>query len=131
MSVSSIHPTNKARTIVGLHSAKEASELMQGLTNLILKGDERCVELKASVRLSLGVALELNGLFEEAAETYKSLLSENEQGTDSSRFRVNLGNLHFRKNEFPAALKMYRMALDRVSAMDWNSEELKKCALGV
>jgi len=103
---------------------------MQGLTNLILKGEERCVELKGSVKLSLAVALELNGLFEEAVATYKSLLSETEMSKDSSRFRVNLGNLHFRKEEFPAALKMYKMALDRVRTMGYISKGLSKLALG-
>lgn len=103
---------------------------MQGLTNFIPIGEERCVELKGSVKLSLAVALELNGLFEEAAETYKSLLSETEMSRDSSRFRVNLGNLHFRKEEFPAALKMYKMALDRVRAMYWICEGLRKRTLG-
>jgi intraflagellar transport protein 88 len=32
--------------------------------------------------------------------------------------RVNAGNVHYASGEFPAAIKQYRMALDRVSAAD-------------
>eukprot|EP00210_Caulerpa_lentillifera_P001414 g1358.t1 len=98
-----------------LHSAKEASSLMQRLTKMLFKGEERSLDLKGSVALCLAIALELNELDQEAAETYKSALSDTDTGLDLFRFRVNLGNLHFRKEEYPAALKMYKMALDRVS----------------
>ena len=75
--------------------------------------DEPRSELEASVLLTLALALEQKGLETEAMETYKALVAE-KRFQETSRFRVNLGNLHFKRSEYAKAIKMYKMAVDRV-----------------
>ena len=36
----------------------------------------------------------------------------------AGRLRVNMGNIYFEQRKFPAAIKMYRMALDQVPPAD-------------
>lgn len=63
--------------------------------------------------LTLALMLEQNGLETEAMETYRALVQDRRLG-DVGRFRVNLGNLHFKRSEYTRAIKVYKMALDKV-----------------
>ena len=93
--------------------AREAEEC-DALLWLLQAGDEdTCPELHTSVLLTLAAALEHNELEAEAEETYLRLIGDKRCG-DTGRFRLNLGNLYFKRRDYAKALKMYRMALDKV-----------------
>ena len=38
----------------------------------------------------------------------------NKAFANAGRLKVNIGNIYFRKKDFPKAIKYYRMALDQV-----------------
>ena len=97
---------------VALKDAREAARLETELASLSDSDDDRS-ELAVAVLLTLAMALERNELEKEAMETYALLVADKRLG-DNSRFRINLGNLHFKRSEYTAAIKMYKMALDKV-----------------
>lgn len=55
------------------------------------------------------------GLYEEALREYTALV-KNKALPGSGRLRVNMGNIYFEQKKYPAAIKMYRMALDQIPA---------------
>ena len=93
--------------------AREAEECDALLWSLQADDEDTYPELHTSVLFTLAVALEHNGLETEAEETYLRLIGNKRCG-DAGRFRLNLGNLYFKKCDYVKALKMYRMALDKV-----------------
>ncbi len=62
-----------------------------------------------------------NGMFTEALNAY-SVIVKNKQYGHAGRLRVNMGNIYFAQKKYPAAIKMYRMAMDQVGAV---SKELR------
>lgn len=75
--------------------------------------DQMNVDLTYSVLFNLANQYEANEMFAEALKTY-TLLVKNKQYVQSGRLRVNMGNIYFAQKNFPAAIKMYRMALDQI-----------------
>ena len=77
-------------------------------------------DLAFAASLNLANRLFRAGARDEALETYKEIskTSAREFPKHAARVRVNAGNVHYASGEFPAAIKQYRMALDRVSAAD-------------
>ena len=97
----------KARDRAGLHERQNA-------------------DLAFAASLNLANCLFRAGARAEALETYKEISKTSARGDSATnafpkhaaRVRVNAGNVHYASGEFPAAIKQYRMALDRVSAAD-------------
>ena len=52
-------------------------------------------------------------MYQEALNTY-TLIIKNKQYTNGGKLRVNIGNIHYERKEYPQAIKMYRMALDQI-----------------
>lgn len=50
----------------------------------------------------------------QALETYSVLVRNKQQYANSGRLRVNMGNIYYTQKKYPAAIKMYRMAVDQV-----------------
>lgn len=83
-------------------------------------------DLAFAASLNLANRLFRAGARAEALETYKEISKTSARGDGATnafpkhaaRVRVNAGNVHYASGEFPAAIKQYRMALDRVSAAD-------------
>lgn len=54
-------------------------------------------------------------MFSDALQTY-SIVVRNKQYPQAGRLRVNMGNIFYRQEKYPAAIKMYRMAMDQVGS---------------
>jgi len=54
-----------------------------------------------------------NGLLEDAVDTYNILLKLNKY-LNTTRLRVNIGNILYQQGKYRDAIKMYRMALDQI-----------------
>lgn len=57
----------------------------------------------------------------EALNAYAAIV-KNKQFPHAGRLRVNMGNIYYRQKKYPAALKMYRMAVDQIGNI---SKEIK------
>ncbi|CAI2356644.1 unnamed protein product [Caenorhabditis sp. 36 PRJEB53466] len=74
------------------------------------------LDLTYTVLFNLAEQYEANEMTNEALHTY-DLIVRNKMFQNSGRLRVNIGNIHFKKREYPKALKHYRMALDQVPSI--------------
>lgn len=55
-----------------------------------------------------------NGMYTEALDMYNQLV-KNKNHVHYGRMRVNMGNIHFENDNYPLAIKNYRMALDQTT----------------
>ncbi|TMW56883.1 hypothetical protein Poli38472_002808 [Pythium oligandrum] len=99
-----------------LHLAKDAGRKeraftkhceTQGLTDLLN------IDLTYAVFFNLANAYHLNGLWKEAIQSYTPIV-KNKQYAHGGRLRVNMGNIYFEQQQYPTAIRMYRMALDQI-----------------
>jgi len=75
--------------------------------------DQINIDLTYSVCFNLANQYHTNSMYTEALNTY-SLIVKNKQYAQSGRLRVNMGNIYYEQQKYPAAIKMYRMALDQI-----------------
>ena len=75
--------------------------------------DQINIDLTYSVCFNLANQYHASGLYSDALNTY-SLIVRNKQYAQSGRLRVNMGNIYYEQKKYPAAIKMYRMALDQI-----------------
>ena len=54
-----------------------------------------------------------NELYTEALNTY-NVITKNKSFNNPGRLKVNMGNIYYKMEDYPKALKFYRMALDQV-----------------
>ena len=73
------------------------------------------VELAFATQLNLAHRQHLRGMHAEAIETYGAIV-KNRAFANGGRLRVNMGNVYYEQGKYPAAIKMYRMALDQITA---------------
>ena len=71
------------------------------------------IDLTYAVCFNLANQFQANEMYMEALNTY-SLIVKNKQYAQSGRLRVNMGNIYFKQQKYPSAIKMYRMALDQI-----------------
>ncbi|KAG7390050.1 hypothetical protein PHYPSEUDO_009012 [Phytophthora pseudosyringae] len=99
-----------------LHLAKDAGRKerafnkhceLNGLADLLN------IDLTYAVFFNLANAYHLNGLWKEAIQSYTPIV-KNKQYAQGGRLRVNMGNIYFEQQQFPTAIRMYRMALDQI-----------------
>lgn len=120
-SVNSLFEQSATRAASGqveeaLHLAKEAGRKERAFpkhceTHAL--ADLVNVDLTYAVLFNLAHVYHLNGLWKEALQAYTPLV-KNKQYTQGGRLRVNMGNIYFEQQQFPAAIRMYRMALDQI-----------------
>ncbi|KAG1708700.1 hypothetical protein DVH05_022326 [Phytophthora capsici] len=99
-----------------LHLAKDAGRKerafnkhceLNGLTDMLN------IDLTYAVFFNLANAYHMNGLWKEAIQSYTPIV-KNKQYTQGGRLRVNMGNIYFEQQQYPTAIRMYRMALDQI-----------------
>jgi intraflagellar transport protein 88 len=62
---------------------------------------------------NLATAYEVNDMPDDAIKTYTHLATQ--RGNPfGGRLRINMGNVYYRKMEYPSAIRMYKMALDQM-----------------
>nr|CAB3255439.1 intraflagellar transport protein 88 homolog [Phallusia mammillata] len=70
-------------------------------------------DLTYSVLFNLACQYEANEMYPEALNTY-NVIVKNKMFQLSGRIKVNMGNIYFKQDNLPKAIKYYRMALDQV-----------------
>eukprot|EP00002_Diphylleia_rotans_P013538 TRINITY_DN2644_c0_g3_i2.p1 TRINITY_DN2644_c0_g3~~TRINITY_DN2644_c0_g3_i2.p1 ORF type:complete len:700 (+),score=174.56 TRINITY_DN2644_c0_g3_i2:744-2843(+) len=70
-------------------------------------------DLTYAVQLNLACQYHAMEMYDLALSTYSTIV-RNKQYAQSGRLRVNMGNIYYEQKKYPAAIKMYRMALDQV-----------------
>jgi intraflagellar transport protein 88 len=106
------------QTLRSLDKAKEAGKRERHLCKQREQhglSEQINIDLTYSVCFNLANQYHANGLYSEALNTY-SLIVKNKQYAQSGRLRVNMGNIYYEQAKYPAAIKMYRMALDQIPA---------------
>ncbi|KAI9223464.1 hypothetical protein BC828DRAFT_375863 [Blastocladiella britannica] len=100
----------------GLAKAKEAAKreraLLRTREQLSLM-DTVNLDLTYCVLVNLAHQFAASGMPAEAIATYTTVV-KNKTFHQSSRLRVNMGNLYASQNKWSLAIKMYRMALDQL-----------------
>ena len=101
-----------------LNKAKRAAAMEKRLQRLNKSAD---LEESAQPQLTFEAIFNLanqylnNGMDQEAIDTFASII-KNREYKYGGRLRVNIGNIYFAQKRYPAAIKMYRMALDLLSS---------------
>lgn len=101
---------------LALERAQEAGRAERALAKRLEDmgaGESVNTDLTYAVCVNLGLCYEGAGMPSEALRSY-TLVVRNAEYPHSWRMRVNIGNLHAAAGDNAAALKQYRMALDRV-----------------
>eukprot|EP00750_Incisomonas_marina_P016648 INCI19252.1.p1 GENE.INCI19252.1~~INCI19252.1.p1 ORF type:complete len:825 (+),score=207.15 INCI19252.1:175-2649(+) len=76
-------------------------------------GDHINMDLTYAVCFNLADAYHKHGQIKEALSAY-NVLVKNKQYPQSGRLRINMGNIYFEQQQYPTAIKMYKMALDQI-----------------
>ena len=76
-------------------------------------GDHINMDLTYAVCFNLADAYHKHGQVKEALSAY-NVLVKNKQYPQSGRLRINMGNIYFEQQQYPTAIKMYKMALDQI-----------------
>ncbi|OQR98053.1 Intraflagellar Transport Protein 88 [Achlya hypogyna] len=71
------------------------------------------IDLTYAVFFNLANAYHLNGMWKEAIQSYTPIV-KNKQYPQGGRLRVNMGNIYYEQQQYPTAIRMYRMALDQI-----------------
>ncbi|KAF0290444.1 Intraflagellar transport protein 88 [Amphibalanus amphitrite] len=111
---------------LALDKAKEASTKER---TLIRQRDQAGLSEQHNMELTFVVLTNLasqyakNELYTEALNTY-NVITKNKSFNNPGRLKVNMGNIYYKMEEYPKALKFYRMALDQVPSGQ-NSTKIK------
>lgn len=74
---------------------------------------EQNLDLTYAVYFNLSLRYTDSLMYQEALSTY-NLIIKNKLLSNSGRIRINMGNIYFRQEKYPQAIKMYRMAFDQI-----------------
>lgn len=99
---------------------------MEKLTNFRRKNPEYFnSELEFGIKLNLGLIYEYMENLEEAKNVYNEILKNESHyisGIQVARIRVNIGNIHFKNEQYKEAIKEYQKAYDKI---DKGNKDLK------
>ena len=104
---------------LALEEAKAAAKLERALCKHREDNklrDQINYDLTYAVCFNLANCFAQSKLYTEALSTY-ALVVKNKQYPQSGRLRVNMGNIYALQRKYPAAIKMYRMAMDQIGAV--------------
>lgn len=76
-------------------------------------GEHINMDLTYAVCFNLADAYHKHGQIKEALSSY-NVLVKNKSYPQSGRLRINMGNIYFEQQQYPTAIKMYKMALDQI-----------------
>ncbi|XP_037080592.1 intraflagellar transport protein 88 homolog [Pollicipes pollicipes] len=109
---------------VALDKAKEASAKERTLIRYREQAglmESHNMELTFLVLTNLAHQYAKNELFTEALNTY-DVITKNKSFNNPERLKVNMGNIYYKMEQYPKALKYYRMALDQVPSGQQSSK---------
>ncbi|XP_028966440.1 intraflagellar transport protein 88 homolog [Galendromus occidentalis] len=115
----SIRDASKKNFKLALEKAKEAVARDRQLSkqrDQILPGGQANMELSFCAKLNLALRYTDGDMLNEALEIYQSIV-QNRAFSNTGRLKLNMGNICFMQENFPKAVKYYRMALDQVPNM--------------
>lgn len=75
------------------------------------------LDLTLIVLLNLAQQYIADNMLNEALHVYHAIV-KNKTFPNAGRLKVNIGNIYFRKKDYPKAIKYYRMALDQVPKVE-------------
>ncbi|XP_044011055.1 intraflagellar transport protein 88 homolog isoform X2 [Aphidius gifuensis] len=102
---------------VALERAREASSRERNLIRIQEQAglsDNHNVDLTFAVLFNLASQYTNNEMYTEALATYQAI-TRNKMFTNSSRLKMNMGNIYVKIGQLSEAVKMYRKALDQTS----------------
>uniref|UniRef100_A0A7E4VAE4 TPR_REGION domain-containing protein n=1 Tax=Panagrellus redivivus TaxID=6233 RepID=A0A7E4VAE4_PANRE len=101
-----------------LEKAKEAGRKEREATKQReqYKLGEAYADMTLSTMTNLAQQYMANGMYSDALNTYQYITKEAQ--FNAGKFRINIGNIYFRKKDYVKALKHYRMCLDRVQPVE-------------
>ncbi|CAG2174685.1 unnamed protein product, partial [Oppiella nova] len=70
-------------------------------------------DLTFAALFNLAVQYTNADMYSEAINTYQSII-KNRTFTNTGRLKLNIGNIYFKQNNYPKAIKFFRMALDQI-----------------
>ncbi|XP_022671699.1 intraflagellar transport protein 88 homolog isoform X4 [Varroa destructor] len=115
----SVRDASKRNFKLALEKAKEAASRDRQLAKQreqILAGSPANMELSFCVSLNLALRYTDADMLSEALEIYQGIV-QNRAFSNIGRLKLNMGNICFMQENFPKAVKFYRMALDQVPNM--------------
>eukprot|EP00080_Pristionchus_pacificus_P009379 PDM69399.1 osm-5 [Pristionchus pacificus] len=102
-----------------LEKAKEAGRRERSIVKLRddnNRSESINIDLTFCILFNLAQMYEGNDLTTEAINSY-TVITKNKTFVNGGRLKVNIGNIHFKRKEYNKAIKMYRMALDQIPAV--------------
>ncbi|OQR70743.1 intraflagellar transport protein 88-like [Tropilaelaps mercedesae] len=125
----SARDASKRNFKLALEKAKEAASRDRQLVKQreqILPGSPANMELSFCARLNLALRYTDADMLNEALEIYQSIV-QNRAFSNIGRLKLNMGNICFMQENFPKAVKFYRMALDQASCTSgWTVPNMQK-----
>jgi len=94
-------------------AAGDADKRLREFRNSNGLKDQQNVDLTYAVLFMLANAFASSKLYAEALRTY-SFVVKDKNYPQAGRLRVNMGNIYAAQKKYPAAIKMYRMAMDQL-----------------
>ncbi|CAD5205686.1 unnamed protein product [Bursaphelenchus okinawaensis] len=126
--VESVLASDRNEMKLALDKAKEANRVEQQVKKM--RPQQENIDLALSAQLTLACQHVNNNMISEAINTYEVILAD-ESFANVKRLNVNLGNLYFRRRDYPTALKYYQKALDRVPQTQRRMQSLILNNIGV
>ncbi len=87
------------------------------LPSPFIKFDLVFIGFVLKVLLNMSEQLSNAAMYSEALNIY-NVLTKNKIFPLSDRFKTNIGNIHFEQKAYLKAIKMYRMALDKIPSVN-------------
>lgn len=114
---SSADAASNSNIKVALERAREASSRERNLIRIQEQSglsDNHNVDLTFAVLFNLASQYTNNEMYTEALATYQAI-TRNKMFTNSSRLKMNMGNIYVKIGQLSEAVKTYRKALDQTS----------------
>ncbi|GAB1602993.1 intraflagellar transport protein 88 homolog [Argonauta hians] len=108
--------TSRGDFPAALDRAKEAEKKEKAVVRLrkqLSQGESMNLDLTYSILFNLASVYYACEMYTEALNTY-NIIVKNKMFNNAGRLKVNIGNIHFKQQNYPKAIKFYRMALDQI-----------------
>lgn len=124
--------TKEGKALEAMDRAKDAVKKEDSLRKYRKEhslSSEGQVELLFAVCFNVASCYQMNDLLDESVNAYTQITKQREHPL-AGRARINLGNIHYSQHDYPAAIKMYKMALDLLPQGDRTSIASVRCNIG-
>ena len=106
----------EGKYVIALEQAKAAVKKEKALCKHREKhenGEQINFDLTCTVSFNLARQYHASGMHVEALQAY-GMVAKRKEYLLAGRLRVNMGNIFFEQKKYPAAIKMYKMAMDQI-----------------